>query len=91
MKTKPGNGTKLLAAYLKAHRNRFPTDAAFAGSIGCSRGRLSQLLGGRGGNVRPSLAIAIHRETDGAVPGNILRPDLWRRSADVPAPARAAQ
>lgn len=75
----------MLGAFLARSRARFPTDAAFAAAIGCTRGRLSQILHGRqGSRVRPLLAIAIHRESAGAVPGNVLRPDLWRRAADVP-------
>jgi DNA-binding transcriptional regulator YdaS (Cro superfamily) len=34
--------------------------------------------------VSAELAKAIHKATEGAVPGNLLRPDLWRRAADVP-------
>jgi DNA-binding transcriptional regulator YdaS (Cro superfamily) len=40
-----------------------------------------------GGRVSPRLALAIHRATGGAVPASVLRPDLWRRPADVPVEA----
>lgn len=73
-----------LGRFLKQHRNRFPTDASFAEAIQCSGGRLSQLLKGQGGQPSPPLAIAIHKESAGAVPGNLLRPDLWRSPEDVP-------
>lgn len=45
------------------------------------------------GRVSPQLAIAIHRATGGAVPGSLLRPDLWRRPQDVPinAPATSVE
>jgi len=45
------------------------------------------------GRVSPQLALAIHRATGGAVPGSLLRPDLWRRAQDVPvaAPARLVE
>jgi DNA-binding transcriptional regulator YdaS (Cro superfamily) len=36
------------------------------------------------GRLSPRLAIAIHRATDGAVPGSALRPDLWRSPEHVP-------
>jgi DNA-binding transcriptional regulator YdaS (Cro superfamily) len=36
------------------------------------------------GRVSPHLTIAIHRATGGAVPGSLLRPDLWRSAQDVP-------
>lgn len=75
----------LLGAFLRENRTRFATDAAFAAAVGCSAGRLSQILSSDGlPRVRPQLAIAIHRETRGAVPGNALRPDLWRSRAGVP-------
>jgi hypothetical protein len=75
---------KWLALFLKTRRGRYPTDVSFAEAIGCSGARLSQILHGAPGLVRPQLAIAIHRETGGAVPGNLWRPDLWRKPADVP-------
>ncbi|MBV8751863.1 MAG: helix-turn-helix domain-containing protein [Hyphomicrobiales bacterium] len=36
------------------------------------------------GRVSARLAIAIHRATEGAVPGSALRPDLWRSPEHVP-------
>jgi len=36
------------------------------------------------GHVSARLAIAIHRATEGAVPGSALRPDLWRSPEHVP-------
>lgn len=79
---KPANAAQLLAEFLRRNRARFPTHAAFAAEIGCSPGRLSQILGGD--LVSPTLAVRIHRATRAAVPGNASRPDLWRRAADVP-------
>lgn len=74
----------VLARFLQRSRARFPTDVSFAECVKCSGARLSQLLKGCGGPPRPELAIAIHRESLGAVPGNLWRPDLWRRPQDVP-------
>ena len=56
----------------------------WAGKFACSEGRLSQILAGSGGRVSPALAINIHRETKGRVPGSAMRPDLWARAEDVP-------
>jgi DNA-binding transcriptional regulator YdaS (Cro superfamily) len=36
------------------------------------------------GRLSPRVAIAIHRATEGAVPGSALRPDLWRSPEHVP-------
>lgn len=36
------------------------------------------------GRLSARLAIAIHRVTQGAVPGSALRPDLWRSPEHVP-------
>lgn len=36
------------------------------------------------GRLSPRLAIAIHRVTEGVVPGSALRPDLWRSPEHVP-------
>jgi DNA-binding transcriptional regulator YdaS (Cro superfamily) len=36
------------------------------------------------GRLSARLAIAIHRATDGVVPGSALRPDLWRSPEHVP-------
>jgi DNA-binding transcriptional regulator YdaS (Cro superfamily) len=36
------------------------------------------------GRLSARLAIAIHRATEGAVPGSALRPDLWRSPEHVP-------
>jgi len=39
------------------------------------------------GRISDRLAIAIHRETNGDVPGNVLRRDLWRLPEHVPVDA----
>lgn len=36
------------------------------------------------GKISDRLAIAIHRATNGEVPGNVLRPDLWLEPEHVP-------
>lgn len=77
-------GPQLLDRFLDANRTSFPTDASFAEAIGCTAARLSQIRRGRGGPVKPGLAINIHRVTRGRVPGNVLLPGLWRRPSDVP-------
>jgi DNA-binding transcriptional regulator YdaS (Cro superfamily) len=56
----------------------------WARKLACSPGRLSQVLAGQGGRVSSQLAINIHRETNGRVPGSSLRPDLWAHAKDVP-------
>jgi len=84
---RPKTPAELLARFLQTRRRRYPTDVSFAAAVRCSGARLSQILSGAGGQVRPQLAIAIHRATGGAVPGNLWRPDLWRRPADVPVEA----
>lgn len=61
---------------------------AFCKKVRVTQGRLSQVLGGD--SASPRLALAIHRETDGAVPASLLRPDLWRSPRDVPQDARRA-
>ena len=38
----------------------------------------------RRNRVSPELALGIHHATSGAVPGSLLRPDLWSRPEDVP-------
>lgn len=80
------NPAVLLGRFLRENRSRFKTNQAFAYAIACSPGRLSQILNGGMAmpRVRPALAVAIHRVTGGFVPGNVLRPDLWRKPADVP-------
>jgi DNA-binding transcriptional regulator YdaS (Cro superfamily) len=53
-----------------------------AAACGVSQALISKAkLGGR---LSPRLAIAIHRATEGAVPGSALRPDLWRSPEHVP-------
>jgi hypothetical protein len=73
-----------LKEWLKSHRTAYPFDADFAAAAGCTGARLSQILKGEAGRVSPVLAISFHRKTEGAVPGNVWRPDLWRSAADVP-------
>ena len=55
---------------------------AFCKDAGISGGRLSQIIGGD--QPSPELAIRFHRLTQGAVPGSVTRPDLWRSPEDVP-------
>lgn len=42
------------------------------------------------GRVSPDLAISIHWATRKRVSGNLMRPDLWRRSSHVPPPRKVA-
>ena len=51
-------------------------------ACGATQGAISRAK--RAGRLSPGLAIAIHHATGGAVPGSVLRPDLWRRPEDVP-------
>ena len=53
-----------------------------ARACGVSQGLISRAK--VGGRLSPRLAIAIHRATEGAVPGSALRPDLWRSPDHVP-------
>lgn len=87
-KPKPGDPGDLLAHWLAAHREKATSKGDAAGKLGISAGRLSQLLNSFD-DFPPSqaLAIRIHVFTDGAVPANVLRPDMWRRPEDVPLPA----
>jgi DNA-binding transcriptional regulator YdaS (Cro superfamily) len=43
------------------------------------------------GRVSAELALAIHRATEGVVPGCALRPDLWRQPEHVPVEASAGR
>jgi hypothetical protein len=54
-----------LRAFLDGHRATYPVHADFAAAIGCSDGRLSQILGGD--RPRPKLAWEIERETGGRI------------------------
>jgi DNA-binding transcriptional regulator YdaS (Cro superfamily) len=58
------------------------TQQKLAAACGVSQAAISKAK--IGGRVSPRLALAIHRATGGAVPASVLRPDLWRRPADVP-------
>lgn len=82
--TRPLPPHQCLANWLKSHRLRFPSHRSFAEAVPISEGRLSQILGGSGGEVSAKTAIGIHRETGGAVPASAFRPDLWKKPADVP-------
>lgn len=55
---------------------------AFCKKVRVTGGRLSQVIGGE--RASPRLALAIDKESDGAVPASLLRPDLWRSPKDVP-------
>lgn len=72
-----------------------PVSAAVARAIALKHGQnklarawgVSQSLISRAridGRLSARLAIAIHRATEGAVPGSALRPDLWRSPEHVP-------
>jgi DNA-binding transcriptional regulator YdaS (Cro superfamily) len=54
-----------------------------AAAMGVAQQTVSKLLRGEV-PVSPEQAIAIHRATRGAVPGSMLRPDLWCRPEHVP-------
>ena len=54
-----------------------------AAAMGVAQQTVSRLLRGEI-SVSPEQAIAIHRATNGAVPGSALRPDLWCRPEHVP-------
>lgn len=43
------------------------------------------------GQVSAELALGIHCATKGKVPGNKLRPDIWRKPSHVPMPDSVAQ
>jgi DNA-binding transcriptional regulator YdaS (Cro superfamily) len=61
------------------------SQAKLAAACGVSQAAISRVnLRGR---VSARLALGIHRATGGAVPGSLLRPDLWRCGEDVPAEA----
>jgi hypothetical protein len=74
-----------LATYLKTYpggRTRF------CKKVRITEGRLSQIIGGE--KASPELAKAIHKESNGVVPGSLLRPDLWRSPQDVPIEKKTA-
>ena len=54
-----------------------------AAAMGVAQQTVSKLLRGEV-PVSPEQAIAIHRATQGAVPGSALRPDLWSCPEHVP-------
>ena len=78
-----------LARWLENNREKFPTNRVFAERIERSSPWLSKVLRGHV-ETMPEQAIRIHRVTDGAIPGSLLRPDIWRRPEDVPEPAQEA-
>lgn len=43
------------------------------------------------GSVTPGMALAIHHATNGEVPANDLRPDLWPTREHVPIHPEAAE
>lgn len=59
------------------------SQGALADSIGKSQQHISALCT-RAEQISAEDAIAIHRATEGAVPGSALRPDLWRAPEHVP-------
>jgi hypothetical protein len=40
----------------------------------------------KSGRAGPRLALAIHWFSNGVIPASALRPDLWSKPEDVPAP-----
>jgi len=71
-----------ITAWIANNPQKVLNQGAFARGIGCSEGRLSQILGGE--RASQKLAIRVHQFTNGEVPGSLLRPDIWRRPEDVP-------
>jgi len=75
-----------IAAIVEYHLGRaieiFGSERALALRIGISQQNMNRIV--RKGQVSPQVAIGIHRETQGKVTGNQLRPDLWRRPSHVP-------
>jgi len=60
----------------------FGSEKNLAEAVGVSQQNMNRVV--RKGRVSAEVAIEIHRATKGFVPGNQLRPDLWRRPEDVP-------
>lgn len=85
MKRPPPNDLPVVRAALACAIALTGSQDKLAAACGVTQAAISRAnLRGR---VSARLALAIHRATGGAVPGSLLRPDLWRRAQDVPAQA----
>lgn len=73
----------LLANYLRENEAEIGTRIDFAARVKVDPTMLSKVINGRT-KASPELAIRIHEESRGAVPGSYLRPDIWRNAQDVP-------
>lgn len=80
----PTKAMSPLLAWNQARPDGPLTHSEIAAGIGCTPPNATRVL--NGGRTSWQLAIRIHVFTHGAVPGNVLRPDLWRRAEDVPVP-----
>lgn len=60
----------------------YGSEAKLAAAVGVSQPAVSKAK--LSGKISGPLAIAIHRATNGDVPGNELRPDLWLLPEHVP-------
>lgn len=60
----------------------FGNERRLALAIGVSQQSLNRAV--RRGQVSPQLALGIHRVTEGRVGAHKLRPDIWRKSWQVP-------
>lgn len=66
------------------------SQSILAERIGRSQQQVSALCT-RARSISAEDALAIHRATGGAVAASDLRPDLWQRPEDVPAPSQAGE
>ena len=64
------------------------SQGALAKAMGRSQQQVSALIN-RAPAISAEDALAIHHATGGRVAASDIRPDLWRRPEDVPAPVEA--
>lgn len=73
--TKRTSKTRIRELIEKAAAHFGGTDTGLAKACGCTQNAIWQAK--VRGSVSAELAAAIHRATEGDVPANELRPDLW--------------
>lgn len=60
------------------------SEAKLASAIGLSQPLINKAK--HSGRAGPKLALAIHHFSNGDIPASEMRPDLWNKPEDVPAP-----
>lgn len=72
-----------IVSWLSANRALFKTNLDFAAACGFSEPTLSKIINARR-DATPDQALAMHRVSQGGIPANIIRPDLWASPESVP-------